>query len=219
VVTTHACADAGAQRGFDWFASLDWGFNAPGVCLWWACLPDGHYHIAREHKFSGKSAETVAGEIKQITRELGIARLRYLVADPSIWQKTGHGRGESVAETLQRHGLPMRKGDNDRLNGWLRCHELLADAPDGVPWLTVDDDPHCKYLRRSLPSQMSDKHDPDDIDTNGDDHAVDALRYGAMSRPAPTRARPFSAPLPPMSFGAIKAQAQRAVTGVLGGRA
>jgi hypothetical protein len=62
----------------------------------------------------------------------------------------------------------------------------LADAPDGTPWLTVADDPHCRYLRRSLPAQMSDKHDADDINTNGDDHAVDALRYGAMSRPAPT---------------------------------
>jgi hypothetical protein len=173
--------------GLEWFASLDWGFNAPGVCLWWVCLPDGHYHIAREHKFQGKSVETVASEIKTITRDLGITQLRYLVADPAIWQKTGHGRGESVAETLQRRGLPMRRGDNDRVNGWLRVHELLAEAPDGTPWMTVADDPYCKYLRRSLPAQMSDKHNPDDVNTNGDDHACDALRYGAMSRPTPTR--------------------------------
>jgi hypothetical protein len=191
--------------GIDWFASLDWGFNAPGCVLWWACLPDGHYHVAREHKFSGKSAETVAGEIKAITAELRIKSLRYLVADPAIWQKTGHGRGESVAETLLRRGLPMRKGDNDRLNGWLRCHELLAVAPDGTPWLTVAGDPHCRYLRRSLPAQMSDKHDADDINTNGDDHAVDALRYGAMSRPAPTSA-PLPPPLPKGSAGAMLAE-------------
>lgn len=196
--------------GIEWFASLDWGFNAPGVCLWWACLPDGHYHIAREHKFQGKSAETVAQEIVAITRALKIARLRYLVADPAIWQKTGHGRGESVAETLQKRGLPMRRGDNDRLNGWLRCHELLAMAPDGTPWLTVEGDPQCKYLRRSIPAQQSDKHDPEDVNTNGDDHAVDAKRYGAMSRPSPTQFLTRETPLHPWLADALSASASRA---------
>jgi hypothetical protein len=88
--------------------------------------------------------------------------------------------GESIAETLQRHGLPMLKGDNDRKNGWQRCHELLRMAPDGRPWLTVD--VSCTYGLRSLPAQMSDKRDPDDVNTGGDDHWVDAWRYGAMSR-------------------------------------
>ena len=199
--------------GIEWFASLDWGYNAPGVCLWWACLSDGHYHIAREHKFVGKSAETVAGEIRRITHELRISQLRYVAADPSMWAKTGHGRGESVAETLQRRGLPMRRGDNDRLNGWLRCHELLADAPDGTPWITVAGDPHCKYLRRSLPAQVSDKHDPDDINTGGDDHAVDALRYGAMSRPAPTRFRKPDPPMNPMLAELLAGQAASPVLG------
>jgi hypothetical protein len=172
-------------RGVEWFASMDWGYNAPGVCLWWACLPDGHYHIRAEYKFQGQSAETVAAAIKRVTKELGIGRLRYLVADPALWQHTGAGKGEAIAETLQRRGLPMRKGDNDRFNGWLRCHELLALAPDGTPWWTIDT--RCPYGLRSLPSQVSDRRDPDDVDTHGDDHWVDAWRYGAMSRPSPTR--------------------------------
>ena len=113
-------------------------------------------------------------------KELGIKRVSYVAADPSMWAKTGHGRGESIAETLQRHGLPMLKGDNDRKNGWQRCHELLRLAPDGLPWLTVD--ASCKYGLRSLPAQVSDRRDPDDVDTGGDDHWVDAWRYGAMSR-------------------------------------
>lgn len=189
--------------GVSWFASLDWGYNAPGCCLWWACLPDGHYHIAREHKFQAKSAEVVAGELKAITRELR-AKLRYIAADPALWQKTGHGRGESVAETLQRHGLPVLKGDNDRFNGWMRCHELLREAPDGTPWLTVD--PGCRYLVRSIPGQRSAKTDPDDVDTGGDDHAVDAWRYGAMSRPAPGRAGDSSKVPAPWSLGWLKSR-------------
>lgn len=171
-------------KDLDSFGSLDWGHNAPGVCLFWLCLPDGHYHIVAEHKFQRKSAETVGMELRTMADELGL-RLRYVVCDPSMKAKTGHGRGESIMETLQRQRLPMRAGDNDRINGWLRVHELLQLAPDGTPWLTVE--PTCKYLIRSLPAQQSDKRNPDDIDTNGDDHAVDALRYGAMSRPSPTR--------------------------------
>jgi hypothetical protein len=47
--------------------------------------------------------------------------------------------------------------------------------------------PDCKYLIRTLPAMVQDDHDPEDIDSSKDDHAVDALRYGAMSRPSPTR--------------------------------
>lgn len=174
--------------GIEHFCSMDWGFNAPGVILWWACLPDGHYHIRAELKFQYHAAESVAQQWHAINRALGIERPRYVVADPSMWAKTGHGKGESITETLQRRGLPMRRGDNDRKNGWQRCHELLREDGQGRPWVTVEPGgPYpCTYLIRSLPAQMSDKHDADDINTNGDDHAVDAKRYGAMSRPSPT---------------------------------
>jgi hypothetical protein len=172
-------------RDLEAFASLDWGYAAPGCVLWWVCLPDGHLHIAQEYKFQQSAVETVGHQIHERTRYLGVKLLRYVVADPACWQKTGHGRGEAIAETLLRLRLPMRRGDNDRRNGWQRLHELLQESPDGTPWLTVD--PGCAYLCRTIPSAVSDKNDPEDVDTHGDDHALDALRYGAMSRPAPTR--------------------------------
>ena len=195
-------------RETSWFCSMDWGFNAPGVILWWAHIGDNHWHIVRELKFSQQSAETVAGAWKKVNREIGIRRVQYVAADPSMWAKTGHGKGESIAETLLRHGLPMLKGDNDRKNGWQRCHELLRKAPDGWPWLTVD--ASCTYGLRSLPAQVSDKKDPDDLDTGGDDHWVDAWRYGAMSRfmarnSAGSQRRP-----PEGSLGYYKQAAQQA---------
>jgi hypothetical protein len=172
------------ESGVEHFASMDWGYNAPGCVLWWACLPDGRYHVRWEYKFKGLSAEAVATEIIRINKSLGV-KLRYLVCDPAMKQKTGAGRGESIFETLLRRKLPMRAGDNDRFNGWNRVHELLRLDAEGQPWLTVS--PDCKYLTRTLPAMVQDDHDPEDIDTGKDDHAVDALRYGAMSRPSPTR--------------------------------
>lgn len=191
---------------------MDWGFNAPGCVLFWACLPDGHYHIGAEYKFQYTPAETVADEIKKRVKALGLKRgLRYIACDPSMKARTGHGRGESILETLQRKGLNMRPSDNDRLNGWMRVHELLQRDVEGKPWLTVE--PTCKYLVRSIPAQQSDRLNPDDLDTHGDDHAVDALRYGAMSRPSPTRLAKRTKRLHPLLEEALAASRTRTVLG------
>ncbi len=166
-------------------AAGDWGFNAPGCIGWFLHLADGHYHCVQEYKFQQTSVEDVAHEIKKRTKALGVKRLAYLVLDPSCWAKTGHGKGEAIAETMARHGLPMKRGDNDRKSGWQRLHDLLRLDPQGVPWLTFD--PSCTYLRRTIPAAVSDPKNPDDVDTTIDDHGLDMLRYWSLSRPAPTR--------------------------------
>ena len=79
----------------EWFGCMDWGYNAPGYMGWVACLPDGHYHLAQEYKFQQMSAEEVGVQIKKVTKALKIPRLRYIACDPSMKNKTGHGRGES----------------------------------------------------------------------------------------------------------------------------
>lgn len=195
------------------FGSLDWGFNAYGVHLWWLCLPDGGLHVAKEYKFKGETAERVGKSIHDGTRSLGVKRLRYIACDPAMWQKTGAGRGESIAETLLRLRLPVRRSDNDRRNGWLRIHELLRPMNDHRPWLTID--PLCTYLARTLPAMVQDDNDPEDIDTKGDDHAMDALRYGAMSRPSPTRVDNSPKEFPVGSWGWHTAQHQPTPKGVL----
>ena len=186
-----------------WYEAMDWGYSTPGNVGWYAALPDGHYHKASELKYSHLTADELATAVLKRRKELGLSRVQYTVGDPSMWQKTGHGRGESYAETLQRRGFGMRKGDNDRRNGWARVHALLRTDVDGVPWLTVD--PSCKYTVRTLPAQMSDKRDPEDIDTNGDDHAADETRYFAQSRPAPTMIARDTAPKPG-TLGAMLAE-------------
>jgi hypothetical protein len=191
------------------FLSLDWGWNAPGCVLWWVALVDSHYHIAAELKFQRTAVETLGAEVWKRNKDLGFGRMRYVVADPACWQHTGAGKGESIAESLSRPPcrLPMKKGDNNRLLGWARVHELFQPAPDGRPWVTVDES--CTYLRRTIPAAVSDKSDPDDVDTTGDDHGLDALRYGAMSRPAPSRLmRTLS--YPKKSAGALFQQAVQA---------
>ena len=195
-------------RGLEAFGSLDWGFNSPGCFLLWLCLADGHYHVYRELKFQRMNVTEAGKAFKRLIADTGIGRLRYVVADPACWQHTGAGKGEAIAESLGRTpiNLPMKKGDNDRFNGWQRVHELFHVAPDGAPWLTID--ATCRYLRRTIPAAISDKGDLDDVDTTIDDHGLDALRYGAMSRPSPTRAQ--QRPLPKKSVGQLLHQAREA---------
>ena len=172
-----------------WFRSLDWGRNQPGCVLWWAVLPDHQLYIRKDWKFQGMSEQEVAGGIKRIDAELELTKIAYTAADPAIFNKTGatHTQaqftGQSIGESLNYYGLKLVKADNDRFNGWGRCHALLRPAPDGVPWLRVH--PDCRYLIRSIPNALSDPKNPDDVDTESDDHALDAKRYGAMSRPHP----------------------------------
>jgi hypothetical protein len=170
----------------EWFRSMDWGYINPGVFLWWACLPDGVYYIRRELKFSHMEIPDVAKEVHDITRDLNIVRVRYTVADPSIAAAFGD-TGESIQETFQRPParLSLSLGDNNRISGWQRVRELLKVRADGRPTVIIH--PDCRYLIRTLAAAISAKNNPEDVDTSIDDHALDALRYGAMSRPSPTR--------------------------------
>lgn len=175
-------------RNLDFFVSMDGGFNAPMSMHWWLCLPDGRFHIKREWKEAGVWAEDLAQRFWKITRDdLGLGRPRYVVAGGDIDAKHGlkGQHGQTVYETLQFYGLPMKRADKDRKNGWYRVHELLRPSPYGTPWLTVD--PSCTYLIRTMAAAPSDADDPDELDPKfSDDHALEDVRYGAMSRPSPT---------------------------------
>lgn len=173
-----------------WFRSMDWGHNKPGCWGWWAILPDGRIYKRTDRKFQGESVQVNAKTLKARTEDLGIRKVSYNVADPACFIKTGNvGHkearfiGQSIGETFGLNGVPLVRGDNDRYNGWQRLHDLLRDAPDGDPWMLFH--PSCKYTIRSMAAAKSDDKDPDDVDTESDDHALDETRYGAMSRPNP----------------------------------
>lgn len=200
-----------------WFRSLDWGRNQPGCVLWWAMLPDHRLYIRRDWKFAGMDEQEVAAGVKRIDTELGLTTVSYTAADPSIFNKTGatHTQvgfiGQSIGETLRFYGVNVVKSDNDRFNGWGRCHALLRPALDGRPWQQVH--PECRYLIRSIAGAVSDPKNPDDVNTETDDHALDTWRFGAMSRPHPmTRHASFR--FAEGTMGALRYAASRAFQGL-----
>ena len=174
----------GIPDGCQWVRAVDWGYSKNGWCGWFACLPDGRVYLAWEYVFRQTIAAEVAKEIKRRTGELlRGGRVRYTVGDTAMWTPDGQ-TGESIAETFARNGVPMVQADKERINGWQRLRAWLRDAPDGKPWMMVH--PDCAYAIRTIPSLVMDAHKPEDVDTDGDDHAADAIRYFVMSRPSPT---------------------------------
>lgn len=120
----------------------------------------------------------------------------YIAAPPDLFNVSGKGiRGQSTAETYQQvwskcgFRTQLRRGANDRLQGWRRVREWLkphlsADGQGQTARLQIVAG-RCPNLVRTLPQLVHDEYKPEDLDTTGEDHAADALRYGLMSRPAP----------------------------------
>ena len=165
--------------------AMDWGYTSPGCWLAVAHIGDGHWHVIGEWKFKQLTPEAVAAGIKERRKELGIGKVSYTVGDPSMFSKT---RGDSIAETMARAGVVIQPGSNERELGWMRLMAAFQDAPDNRPWLTYE--PTCTYSLRSIPALLADKTNPEDVDTKLDDHAADAIRYWAMSRPSFTAPKP-----------------------------
>ena len=125
---------------------------------------------------------------------------RYI--DPACFDTS---RGKSIAEELAESGWGTQPAENDRINGWSRVRSALAwQDPDGrtfEPELQVFS--NCKNLIRTLPAQVYDKNRPEDLDTDGEDHAPDTLRYGLMA------VTPRYAIAPPEAMEDEYAEAQR----------
>ena len=177
---------------------MDWGNSSPGCVLWGAALPDGSVNIFDEFKFQRMIAKDVAEAVKAKCQEWKLPRVPPAYCDPSILPAKHGELGEWIGLTLQRHGLPVIRVSNDRVNGWQRVHEALGVSPAGTPWLTVH--PRCRYLIRTIPLMVQAKTNLEDVDSDSDDHACDALRYLLMGGLRPSIARPTTPALVPNSI-------------------
>jgi len=178
--------------GAKWYRALDWGFVNPGACLWIAVFPEGRAYVRHEWNPQRVINKDQAQGIARRTSDYGI-RVMASIADTGMWTPDGDS-GESPAETYARYGVPLTQASKERVAGWARLRHWLQLAPDGKPWLMVH--PDCAYLIRTLPSLISATNKPEDVDTDGEDHSCDALRYFVMARPSPERAssRPVKPP-------------------------
>ncbi len=178
----------------DWklYRSFDWGYHRPYSCGWWAVDPDGvAYRILENYGSTGEpnvgvrqTPAQVFAAIAETERTHPWLRGRQItgIADPAIWDAE---TGESIADAAARYGVYFRPGDHKRIPGWMQLHYRLAFDGNGFPMLYVFR--NCRAFIRTLPLLRYDAHRPEDLDSDGEDHAADEARYFCMARPIAPR--------------------------------
>jgi hypothetical protein len=198
----HVCQPFALPDNAKLWRSCDDGHNAPACVLWFAEI-DARVYVVAELYQSG----LVAGELGAMTLKRdkripildGADGVRYHgeslsgPIDPSAFADTGikRNRGESRGKAMNEMGCKWRaahKGANSRRQGCQLIHSVLkTKLTDGLPKIQIFQ--NCKNLIRTLPALPIDGLDPEDVDTNAEDHAYDALRYGLQSSSARVKAR------------------------------
>jgi len=180
----------------DWniVRSFDFGFAKPFSCDWWAVDYDGRaYLILQLYGCTGTPNEGVKwhpdkifSEIERLEKEHRWLKGKRItgVADPSIWDRS---RGDGIIDFADRHGIYFEKGDNKRISGWMQCHYRMSFDGDGYPMVYFFST--CRAAVRTLPLLQFSETNPEDLNTEQEDHFADSFRYFCMSRPiAPVKA-------------------------------
>ena len=106
------------------------------------------------------------------------------MADPSIFERS---RGKSIAEMMEAspNFITFEPGDNTRLAGKMQFHYRLAFDENGEPMFQAFTT--CRHFIRTIPALVYDERHVEDIDTDGEDHIYDELRYLLMLNPISPR--------------------------------
>jgi len=164
------------------FRACDYGYGSYSGVVWFAVGPDEQLIVYRELYVSKVLAKDLANMILEL--EAGDGNVAYGVLDSSLWHNRGD-TGPSLAEQMIREGCRWRPSDRSkgsRVAGKNEIHRRLQiDDFTEEPRLVFFN--NCTNIISQLPALPLDKKNPEDIDTNAEDHLYDAMRYGIMSRP------------------------------------
>jgi Terminase large subunit, T4likevirus-type, N-terminal len=184
------------------FRAADWGSAKPFCVLWFAVVTDEWQHpdgkplprgalIAYREWYGCRvpneglkmTAKEVALGIKQREDGDGVSETASVI-DPATFIADG---GPSIAERMFNEGVRFRQADNRRvarhgaMGGWDMLRHRLKGDLDGRPMLYFFET--CIHTIRTLPALQHDASNPEDVDTDSEDHAADTVRYACMSRP------------------------------------
>ena len=185
----------------DWaiWCGLDWGYSRPFSVGWYAVDHERRMYRIREYYGCtgtpnvGLQMEPseVARKIREIEEDDANLKNRkiYRVGDPAIWGSDGT---ESIGALMERQRVYFEKGDHARIDGKMQIHHRLAFDDQGIPMLYVFDT--CRHFIRTVPALVYDEANVEDIDTDGEDHIYDELRYVAMKNPIAPRKRALPKP-------------------------
>lgn len=187
-VGTHVISPFRIPSDWKVIRGFDWGYSRPFSVGWYAEDNEGRLYRIRElYGCNGTPNEGVRWDASRIAREIRrieqedvnlAGRLIRGVADPAIYQKNG---GESIGEIMEKQCVYWDRADNSRIAGKAQVHNRLCFDDRGMPNLYVFST--CRNFIRTFPCLVYDTTDVEDVDTSGEDHIYDELRYVCMERP------------------------------------
>lgn len=102
-----------------------------------------------------------------------------VACDPAMFGTRNYESGKSQGDYYKDNGVPLSPADNNRIQGWQVLRSLLSVNPrTGRPRLRVCS--NCTYTRNTMPGLVHDENRHEDLDSDGEDHAADMLRYFAV---------------------------------------
>lgn len=181
------------------FRSCDWGSAKPFSVGWWAVAGDDWKHpdgaiiprgsLVRYREWYGAKAPNVGLKLtaeqvaEGVLQRSGRDEIAYGVIDPATFQEDG---GPSIADRMAKVGCFWQRADNARvpqrgaMGGWDQMRSRMIG--DGVrPAIYCFST--CADSVRTIPALQHDPDRPEDLNTDGEDHAADEWRYACMSRP------------------------------------
>jgi hypothetical protein len=177
---SHVVDEAPEQIDWaEWFVATDYGYDHAAVAHWWAKMPDGRLHIARELYERGLNTSAFVDEIRRITASMGV-RPAYYVGDP---------RRPEVADLMAQKGLPIYPRDAKLMKERAGSHAALVEVMSVDPATNM-----CRFSisRTGCPRTINewknlrrkDGWTGDEYAAAalvGRDDAYDAARYGAST--------------------------------------
>lgn len=164
------------------FRAYDYGYESPACCKWYALDSDGRVWVYRELYFPDGHKTDAARQAAEIVRLSVDETYEYSIADPSIFSPTGlidRSGSQTIAESFARNGILFIRGSNRRVDGWELVHRYLYWDEKQKPKLIYFTT--CFDSIRTLPTLIHDQRLAEDVDTHGEDHALDTDRYFLMS--------------------------------------
>jgi len=194
------------QRSFDWGSSKPWCVTYGAICngdqpnnypihfpkgsvivcdeiYGWSGKPnEGDYAtsatIASRVLKKDKTLEIIHSTVDPFTKSRASISVKQGPADNSIWDVKD---GTSIGLNMSRHKLYWQrsyKGAGSRKAGWAVMRTMLEAAVQ-----RTQEHPHLYFFPsamhhiRVLPIMQRDAKNPEDIDTDMEDHPMDSLRY------------------------------------------
>lgn len=188
------------------FRSMDWGYAKPFAIYWYAVDYEGRAYVYREWYGIAKDSKgqfipnegarleptKVADKIASVEKEAGEAVATGWTG-PDLDQEVrgDHGGGKKLVSHFTEKGVRWTywtASAGSRIAGKMALHERLhyERGEDGeiLEWpglIFISEE--CPHALRTVPALEYDEHQPEQVDTDGEDHAYDSLSGFCKMKP------------------------------------